>query len=212
MGLVTLPNALTDGTPARGSEVRANDDAIVAQVNGNLQAVNLAPGAGILGSQLSNIAGNRIPTDRIEDDAVDSTKLRDDAAVDANRSVTTNHIRDAAVTTVKIDALAVTAQKIAADAVISPKLKTSLFFNWAPGGTLLGGNFIFQSTGILATAGYAIGVETQFAGVPNGNTAGLIVNLFLNTSNNTYYISVGFQGGSANLTGVTFRAKFISAT
>lgn len=103
MPLVTLPNALTDGAVAYGSEVYANDAAIVAVVHA-LADDNIASGAAIKGTKLSNVAGARVPTDRIEDDAVTADKLRDDAAVDGNRAVTTNHIRDVAVTKGKVAA------------------------------------------------------------------------------------------------------------
>lgn len=55
-------------------------------------------------------------------DSVDATILKDDASVDANRAVTTNHIRDLAVTAAKIAALAVTTAKIAADAVTAAEI------------------------------------------------------------------------------------------
>ena len=43
---VSLPNALTNGTPQDGEQVRANDDAIVASVNA-LDNTNIASGAAI---------------------------------------------------------------------------------------------------------------------------------------------------------------------
>lgn len=45
-----------------------------------------------------------IVTADLADDAVDAAKLKDDATVDGNRAVTTNHIRDAAVTAAKLAA------------------------------------------------------------------------------------------------------------
>lgn len=57
-----------------------------------------------------------IGTAQIADDAVTADKLRDDASTDANRAVTTNHIRDVAVTTAKIADDAVTADKLRDDA------------------------------------------------------------------------------------------------
>lgn len=53
---------------------------------------------------------------RIKDDGVDAAKLKDDATTDANRAVTTNHIRDSAVTTAKIADDAVDAAKLKDDA------------------------------------------------------------------------------------------------
>jgi hypothetical protein len=100
--LVTLPFPLTDGTTAKGSEVRANDDALKAVLNGGIEDVNVKTGAAIDGNKLSNIPGAQIPFDRIADDAVTADKLRDDATVDGQRAVTTNHIRDQAVTKGKV--------------------------------------------------------------------------------------------------------------
>ena len=65
-------------------------------------------------------AGN--PTLSVPADGITAAELRDDAAVDANRSVTTDHIRNLAVTTAKINALAVTAAELAADAVTTAKI------------------------------------------------------------------------------------------
>ena len=68
------------------------------------------------------IAAPLIGTAQIENDAVTDAKLRDDAAVDTNRAVTTDHIRDLAVTEAKIGALAVTSGKIGALAVTVGKI------------------------------------------------------------------------------------------
>ena len=99
MGLVTLPHNLVDGVDtALGTQVRANDQSILDQaVNGNITDVNIATGAAIQGSKLSNVAGSRVPTDRIEDDAVTFDKLSDHATIDASRAVGPNHIRNDAV-------------------------------------------------------------------------------------------------------------------
>ena len=95
MALVTLTYPLTDNTTAFGSQVRANDDAIVAQVNGGLEDINIKTGAAISGLKLSNVAGSRVPTDRIED-----------------VNVTTAKLADGAVTNAKLGALAVTKDKL----------------------------------------------------------------------------------------------------
>jgi Phage T7 tail fibre protein len=65
---------------------------------------------------ISAIPNNTVSTNSIVDDAVTSAKLRDDASVDANRAVTTNHIRDLAVTTAKLADDSVTADKLRDDA------------------------------------------------------------------------------------------------
>lgn len=92
MTQVTLPNQNITGANL-WSQVEDNDQAIADVVNGDLDATNLA------------------------DDAVTAAKLRDDASTDANRAVTTNHIRDGAVT----------AAKVASQAILSGNLKVTAF-------------------------------------------------------------------------------------
>jgi len=203
MALVTLPHPLTAGTPARGSEVLANDNAILTQaVNGNIEDVNVKVGAAINGSKLSNVAGSRVPTDRIEDDAVTSDKLREDATVDANRAVTTDHIRDAAVT----------AAKIAAQAVIQSKLKL-LFVDLTPVNIIPPDGSVQFTTGITTAMGQVFMVEHRRAGVPAGSQMQAIVNIWLNTSTNTYYLSVTNPTASGNLTlSGTWRVWYFAAS
>ena len=57
-----------------------------------------------------------ISTLMIQNDAIDSTKLKDSATIDADRAVTTNHIRD----------LSVTNAKIASGTIAEAKLDTAL--------------------------------------------------------------------------------------
>lgn len=116
MGFVTLSYSLTDGTTAKGSEVRKNDDDIVAVVNGNITDSNIANTAAIDCSKLSNIVGQQIQTDRIADNAIDAVKLSSNASVDSSRAVTTDHIRDNAVTKAKLSVTAgskITVQQMA---------------------------------------------------------------------------------------------------
>lgn len=60
----------------------------------------------------AKMADNSVGTAEIIDDSVTSDKLRDDASVDANRAVTTNHVRNAAITSVKLADNVITADKI----------------------------------------------------------------------------------------------------
>jgi len=64
------------------------------------------------------IVDGSVGTSELADDAVTSAKLRDDVSVDANRAVTTNHIRDLAVTTAKLADDSVTSAKLADDASV----------------------------------------------------------------------------------------------
>lgn len=67
-----------------------------------------------------------IQTVNIVDDAVDAAKLKADPTTDANRAVTTDHIRDLAVTTPKIAASAVDDTKLASSSVKIGKLEATL--------------------------------------------------------------------------------------
>ena len=66
---------------------------------------------------ISAIPNNTVGTGALVNDSVTSDKLSDSTTVDANRAVTTNHIRDIAVTTAKIADDSVTSAKLADDAV-----------------------------------------------------------------------------------------------
>ena len=203
MGLVTLPNTLANATPAVGEQVRANDDAILSQaVNGNITDVNIAAGAAISGSKISNVAGSRVPTDRIDDDAITADKLADHATVDASRAVTTNHIRLAAVTS----------DRLAAQAVIAAKVKVSTF-DWSPGGTLLAGADNSISSAVVAANVVPLCIATVLAGVPTTGTAKFNASLHLNTATGFYHIVIqnAHDTINASLAGVTFRFYYIAA-
>ena len=70
----------------------------------------------------AKIADLNVTTAKIAADAVDSTKLKDSASVDADRAVTTDHIRNLAINTSKITDSAVTAAKIGSNAVTESKI------------------------------------------------------------------------------------------
>ena len=115
MTQINLPNLSITGANL-WSQVEDNDKAIRDVVNGNLDATNLA------------------------NDAVTAEKLRDDASTDANRAVTTNHIRDGAITTAKIGDSQVTEAKIGDLQVTGAKLAaptttTVTYSNGASAGT-----------------------------------------------------------------------------
>lgn len=102
--LVTLPNTLQDRVDvAYGSQVKANDDAIV-QVVHNLDYQNIKPGANLQGTVISSTPGSRIPTDRIEDDAITADKLKDDSSAGSPLAAvaTAHHIKDGIITKAKM--------------------------------------------------------------------------------------------------------------
>lgn len=116
---LNIPNTFIGGVgqKARASEVNANFQAVAAKFTegaGGIADGDISAVAGIKGTKISNVAGNRIPTDRIEDDAIDQTKLRDDATAGSpNAAVNTaNHIRDGIITALKILAGSLSGQQL----------------------------------------------------------------------------------------------------
>lgn len=112
---LSIPHTFAADTDALASDVNDVNAAIAAKFS-ETAGVGIGDGdvasdAGISGSKLSNVTGKQIPTDRLADDAVTAAKLADSASVDANRAVTTNHIRDAAVTKPKIGPSQITLDK-----------------------------------------------------------------------------------------------------
>lgn len=146
MGLITRSFDFVNGTLANGDEVDTDLNKIYTEINGNLDDNNVKPSAGIQGSKL---AAGSVGTTQLTDDSVDNNKLKDDAAVDANRAVTTNHIRDAAVATTKIADLAVTNAKIADGTIQGPKIKLTAVNTTQ---TVSVGSAIAFDTGISRTA------------------------------------------------------------
>jgi hypothetical protein len=89
MATVSLPNIFAPNTPALASEVNANFDAIIAQVNGNIQAVNLANSA-VTENKISDraVTGVKIGLGAIEDENIDA--LAAIAATKIGTGVVTN--------------------------------------------------------------------------------------------------------------------------
>lgn len=226
MGLVTLTNPLTGGTLAVGEQVRANDDAIVAVVNGFIDDSNIVTGAAINGLKISNVAGARIRNDRMDDDSVDSRVLDDDPAVGSpTAAVTANHIRGGAVTTEKLAAGAVTTAKIfagsvtpaeiAANAIIASKLKLTTF-TWlldAGEGLVNDRDSIFLSTGV-GSGSYPLNYYTQSAFTPDGNEREVVLRMHFNTGTSLWYVSVQNNSGAAinfAISNMTVIVNFVAA-
>ena len=116
-GLTGGQYAAIDAADRAGGQVTFYWDAAAAYATAGL-TVLVPPDAGPVGT--AEIADLAITTAKIADDAVDAAKLKDDGAVDANRAVTTNHIRDAAVTDAKV-AAGIAASKISGTAVVQAR-------------------------------------------------------------------------------------------
>lgn len=105
----TLGGAPTIGT-ANGTYQQTTNTSRAATIQYvNDAAASITAGTSFtVGGDLSGTTGNA----QIIADAVGANELQDDASIDANRAVTTNHIRDLAITTGKINTNAVTTAKI----------------------------------------------------------------------------------------------------
>jgi hypothetical protein len=197
------------GNKAKASEVNANFQALAAKFTegpGGIGNADVAAAAGIYGSKLSNVPGNRIPNPRFEDDSIDARVLRDDATVDANRSVNTNHLRDSAVT----------APKIGTAAVVNGKIKFNEFSQLAS--TLYGissqaSGVRVASTGLDKTTLRVVDAYIQTSGtLPSGTglaLSGLFV--FTRAADNLIYLGIiNASGVSVDLTLLTVRVVYVS--
>lgn len=66
-----------------------------------------------------------VTTPKVANDAIDADKLKDSADTDADRAVTTNHVRDGAITAPKLGANSVTGAKLNSDVVDDSTLQYS---------------------------------------------------------------------------------------
>lgn len=206
MPIVVFPHNLTDGTPARASEVMANFNALTAAINGALEAGNLAD-ASVSSGKLQDLS---VTTSKLDDGSVTSAKLADEAVTSGkldDQSVTTAKLRDGsvtsdkifaqAVTTAKLDNFAVTSGKLADGAVISQKLAD---------GSVTNGKIFAQAVtadklapGVLADVGQTVlgGHVTRL----------MFFHVALNLDNGTVYPGAVLPTGwsAEHLSGTTFR-------
>lgn len=205
MALVTR-TPYADGNIITAAGQNANEEAIVTQVNGNIENVNISPTAGIEGTKLAD-APNGIPTVKINDLAVNENKLATD-------SVTTTKIKDSnvtsaklaadSITTAKIQNGAVTGAKIGATEVNAAKIKFSTYA-WTTNVALAAGRYISKNTG-LSVAGYMPifvdvknlgGTSTTSAVEPTFAVAPPIVEI-INVSG-TWYLRLRNPAGNADV-------------
>jgi len=127
---ISLPRGSSETGTNEWNDVYSNDNAITTVVNGQLSNDNLDANAAIAHSKLANgtsgqllvanssgvITSTSVTGDvtisstgvtAIGNDKVTATQLKDSASVDADRAVTTDHIRDDAITNAKLDTASV---------------------------------------------------------------------------------------------------------
>jgi hypothetical protein len=122
-------NAVTAGKLQSDAAVDANravtashirDGAVTAS---KLAALSVGPAALQDGAvTAAKIADGSVSTADLANNAITAAKLQSDAAVDANRAVTTNHLRDGAVTAAKLGGLSVGIGAIQDGAVTAAKI------------------------------------------------------------------------------------------
>jgi len=189
------------GNKAKASQVNANFQACAGKFtegSGGIGNEDIRTNAGIVGTKLSSIPGLRIPNDRFDDDTVDARVLRDDAAVDGNRSVTTNHLRDGCVTPAKL----------AAAAIVSGKLKLNIF-DYPLGSVSPALSFNQGITGLTATTGIPLFIEYRRSGATNNFDGALTVRFYLRTDTGQYYFQY-WNEGLHDYSGLTIRVYWLS--
>lgn len=120
---VTLPYTFQAGQKAKASEVNANFVVLANKFTegvGGIGNSDISTSAQIDGSKISNVAGRRIPTDRIEDAAITTVKILDGNVTTAKLMNSTGAADG--VTTAKLADLAATKPKIGAGAISRDKL------------------------------------------------------------------------------------------
>lgn len=96
MGTVTKPFTFASGATIYANAFNEDFDTLYNEFNGNIDNSNIKAGAGIEGSKIAS-SPNGIGTNQINDNAVTAAKLRSSATVDADRAVTSDHVRDNAI-------------------------------------------------------------------------------------------------------------------
>ena len=127
---------ITDGLTNFGLPVRQGLDKLITEINGRLEAFNLA--------------SNAVTTPKILDAAVTTPKL-------ADLNVTTPKLADLSVTTPKLADLSVTTAKIADGAITAPKGSNGVL---VPTGTILPFGGATSPTGYLLCDGTAVSRTT----------------------------------------------------
>jgi len=99
-------------TPPRGDTASRPASPVTGQLYFNTQTTSFERWSGSAWEAMDIVTASTISTSKLAPDSVDSTILKDDASVDGNRAVTTDHIRNSAITTTKIADGAVTSAKL----------------------------------------------------------------------------------------------------
>ena len=203
MPVPSLPNALADGTLARGSEVRGNDDTIVAVLDHGLDRDNFpASGANIPATVLSTTAGERVPTNRIEDDAVTADKLKDDPTIGAAGAAvaTAAHVKDGILN----------GKKLVNATVGSDKLKIG-YYDLSGLSPLPGGGANSSFIGRNTSNTIPLCIVTMLNGAPSTTTAAYNTTIHVHSGTGNIYLVVNNTNDTTTVvfTGVTLRMYYL---
>lgn len=203
MPVPTLPSALADGSLALGSEVRANDDAIVAVLDHGLDRDNfLASGANVPATVLSTTAGERVPTNRIEDDAVTADKLKDDATAGSPGAAvaTANHVKDGILN----------GKKLVNATVGADKFKLG-YYDLSGLSNLPGGGANSSFIGRNTTNTIPLCIVTMLNGVPSTTTAAYNTTIHVHTGTGNIYLVVNNTNDTTTISfaGITLRMYYL---
>lgn len=177
------------GNDILAEEQNGDANTIYTDHNGNITDANCSAAMALLGSKLAD-SPNGISTAKVNDKAVTSAKIANDASVDANRAITADHVKDAAI--------------------IYRCLKV-VTFTWTPGGTVAQNAVNSISTGYTPATAIPLMVTLEHTGAPTANHALLIHGVYLDTTANLYRIMYGNAANfSLDISGVTFTVYFIS--
>ena len=183
---LSIPFTFTGGpgNKARASEVNTNFQAIAKKFTeeaGGIVDADIYTFAAIKGSKLSNVAGNRVPSDRIEDDAIGAAQLKDEASPSTNAAVNSaNHIKDGIITNAKLVNATLLAGKIKINSV-----------NFGAQGVVVPtGAAINFTTGKTAAQIVPLALYSERAGGADLLDDRAIVSLYHRTSDDLYYFSI----------------------
>lgn len=165
------------GNKARAAEVNADFNALAAKFTegaGGIGDGDVSSTAGIRGSKLSSVPGNRITQAQMDDGSVDQRVLKSDAtALSPNAAVNTaNHIKDAIITNAKLVDATVKKGKLALASV-------TISVGAGPGTVNI-------DTGLVSSTAQPINLIAETSSPPAGVTPDMF--LALDTATGKYWV------------------------
>lgn len=209
---VTIPYVFVGGAgnKARAAEVNANFNAIASKFTegaGGISDGDISSTAGIKGSKLSAVAGNRVAAAQLEDDAVDLRALKDDATSGSpNAAVNTaQHIKDGIITGAKLVAGTITDALFAAGTIKKGSLNLASVV--VSVGSVGAGAVATVATGLNSATAFPVAIVAE-------DTASfgpfyVPLKFRLNTGTGVYDL-VGINAGPAGFTAFNVRVWYLT--